>query len=366
MKIVVLGGYGNFGARICRALAADRTLTIVAAGRHPDRSRPEFSGLGIVPAALDMSVTDFAAALAKLAPDIVIHCIGPFQGQDYRVARAALACGAHYIDLADGRDFVADFGGELNGAARDANRLAVSGASTLPALSSAVVDSLAPQFASIESIDTVIAPGQHAPRGIATLTAVMSYAGKPFMIWEQSRWRKAFGWREVARVDLVPMSPRLSAVCDVPDLALFPARYHGIATVRFRAALEVGVQHRALSMLAALRQYGLALPIERMAPTMDRIAKILDRFGSGNGCMTVTVSGLDRDARPLTMRWQVIAPNNHGPEIPCMPAILIARKLADGSLAQSGALACMGVLALADFLPEFERWGMSTTIEQLS
>jgi len=366
MKIIVLGGYGNFGARICRALAADAAQTVIAAGRHPRAAPQDFAQRGITPATLDMASRDFSAQLRALAPDIVIHCIGPFQGQDYRVAEAAMACGAHYIDLADGRDFVANFGAALNATARDAGRLAVSGASTLPALSSAVIDSLAPRFSSLDAIDTVIAPGQHAPRGIATLTAVMSYAGKPFMVWEQSRWRKAFGWREVARVDLGAMPSRLSAVCDVPDLALFPARYRGVANVRFRAALEVGIQHRALSILAALRQYGLALPIERMAPAMDRVAKALDSFGSGNGCMTVTLRGLDHDARPLAMRWQVIAPDNHGPEIPCMPAILIARKLAAGELAQTGALPCMGVLALEDFLPEFARWGMSTTIEQLA
>jgi len=39
----------------------------------------------------------------------VIHCAGPFQSQDYRVALAAMAAGAHYLDLADGRQFVARF-----------------------------------------------------------------------------------------------------------------------------------------------------------------------------------------------------------------------------------------------------------------
>jgi hypothetical protein len=36
---------------------------------------------------------------------------------------------------------------------------------------------------------------------------------------------------------------RLAAACDVPDLELFPARYAGVQTVRFSAALEFGVQH---------------------------------------------------------------------------------------------------------------------------
>ena len=78
MRIVVLGGSGNFGARICRALIEDRSLEVVSAGRRS------------AAAPLDMASPEFPAALRRLAPEIVIHCAGPFQRQDYRVASAAL------------------------------------------------------------------------------------------------------------------------------------------------------------------------------------------------------------------------------------------------------------------------------------
>lgn len=140
MRTIVLGGYGNFGARICRALAADRTLTIVAAGRHVTA---EFRDAEMTVAMIDIAAPDFESALRTLDPGLVIHCAGPFQGQDYRVARASLACGAHYIDLSDGREFVAGFAPAFDETAQRAHRLAVTGASTLPALSSAVVDAFA-------------------------------------------------------------------------------------------------------------------------------------------------------------------------------------------------------------------------------
>ncbi|HZF99242.1 MAG TPA: hypothetical protein VEY92_13600 [Pseudoxanthomonas sp.] len=56
---------------------------------------------------MDAQADDLAARLVALAPGIVIHSAGPFQGCDYRVAEACLAAGVHCIDLADGRDFVA-------------------------------------------------------------------------------------------------------------------------------------------------------------------------------------------------------------------------------------------------------------------
>ena len=39
MRIVVLGGYGNFGARICRALCERGGAEVIAAGRDPDHGQ---------------------------------------------------------------------------------------------------------------------------------------------------------------------------------------------------------------------------------------------------------------------------------------------------------------------------------------
>ena len=64
-------------------------------------------GIKSVPAAedvpgvlVDRDDASFVQRLTALSPGLVIHCVGPFQGQDYRVANAALAAGAHYLDLA--------------------------------------------------------------------------------------------------------------------------------------------------------------------------------------------------------------------------------------------------------------------------
>lgn len=365
MRIVVLGGFGNFGARICRALAPDPSLTVVAASRRANAALADFARMNIHNAQIDITADGLAEGLRALNPGLVIHCVGPFQRQDYRVAHAALSCGAHYIDLSDGRDFVAGFGIALNDVAARATRLAVSGASTLPALSSAVVDALADEFSNLKSIDTVIAPAQRAPRGVATLAGVLGYAGQRFQVWEDSTWRTAHGWQDVREVDLGVVGTRLSAVCDVPDLALFPERYAGVATVRFRAALELGLQHRAISLLATLRRAGLNLSIDRLAPRLETIASWFDRFGGETGGMTVTLTGIGQNGATRKLRWHVIAPDNHGPEIPCMPAVLLARKLAAGTMNRTGAMPCMGLVTLNEYAAEFAKWGMRTQVEEL-
>ncbi|MFX7977249.1 saccharopine dehydrogenase NADP-binding domain-containing protein, partial [Acinetobacter baumannii] len=51
-------------------------------------------------AAVDIHASDFDQHLLALSPDLLIHTGGPFQGQDYHVARSCIAAGVHYIDLA--------------------------------------------------------------------------------------------------------------------------------------------------------------------------------------------------------------------------------------------------------------------------
>jgi hypothetical protein len=281
------------------------------------------------------------------------------------VAAAALACGAHYLDLSDGRDFVAQFSAALNDRATAAQRSAISGASTLPGLSAAVVNHYLAQFDSLESIEIAIAPGQHAPRGTATMAAVLGYAGQPLRWMSHGHWKVVHGWQEMVRMHF-PFGSRWAAVCDVPDLELFPAYYRGVQTVTFRAALEVSLQHFALWTVAGLRRAGIPFPLTCWAAQLNRAGTWLDRFGSDCGGMRVDLGGTVSGGARQRIRWQLTAPRNHGPEIPCMAAVLLALKLARGAAVPLGAHPCMGLLSLEDFAPEFARWGITAGAEVLA
>lgn len=367
MRVLVLGGYGNFGARICRALARDQAYEVFAAGRDPETGARR-AGLDsrVQSVRLDVAAPRFAAALAALSPEIVIHCAGPFQGQDYRVALAAIAAGAHYIDLADGREFVTRFAESVDPAARAAHVLAVSGASSVPALSSAVVDHLAARFRHLHDIQIAIAPGQRAPRGAATIASVFSYAGRSIKWRSGGAWTQAHGWQNLVRMRFAGLGTRWAAACDVPDLELFPARYVGVRTVEFRAALELRIQHIALWVAAAMRRARVPLPIHRWAGPLNRLSSLMDRFGSDRGGMLVSLRGIGSDGRPGRVEWHLTANANHGPEIPCMAALLMTRKIGTGRVSVRGAYPCMGFLSLDEFAPEFSRWDISSVIEQRS
>jgi hypothetical protein len=278
------------------------------------------------------------------------------------VAQAATAAGAHYIDLADGRRFVCDFTAALQAPFMAAGRTGISGASTVPALSSAVIDYLCAGWQCIDSIDICIAPAQTSPRGEATMRAVLGYCGEPIRVWRHGRWQTERGWAAPRRVEFARMRPRLGALCDIPDLELFPARYRVQDRMMFRAALEVGLTQRALAALAALRGAGLLPPLTGWAALFNRLAGGFDFLGSTLGGMAVHVSGSDAAGNAAQTAWHIAAGDSHGPEIPCMAAILLARKLARSEPLPAGASTAAGLLTLAEFEPEFTRWGMVTDL----
>src|SRR6187402_204943 len=108
-RILVLGAYGFFGSRICEALVKNPRIQLVLAGRNLAKATAAAYQLGLSAAhakAMDASHPQLALQLRKLGVTTLIHTAGPFQGQGYDVARAAIKAACHYLDLADGRAFV--------------------------------------------------------------------------------------------------------------------------------------------------------------------------------------------------------------------------------------------------------------------
>ena len=62
------------------------------------------------------------------------------------------------------------------------------------------------------------------------------------------------------------------------------------------------------------------------------------------------LTGTGHDGKPTRRRFMIIASSGHGPYIPCMPAILLARRLAQGKLSQRGAAPCIDLIDLDTYL----------------
>ena len=350
-SVLVLGGYGNFGRRIVAGLSREEDCRVFVGGRNIEAATQvaQQEGGSAEPLAIDCHASKFSAELRRIAATLVIHTAGPFQGQSYSVPVACIAARAHYVDLADGRAYVCGIGA-LDEDARNNDVLIVSGASTLPALSSAVVDALQARFSSIESIDHGITSGAKPP-GRATMTGVLAYAGKAFSQWCEGEWRAVHGWQDLTHRHYPgPVNARWLANCDVPDLDLFPERYRPVRTVRFRAGVGPDASMFGLGLASWLVRIGLLSSLEGCVPALHRTASATARFGSKCSAMHVTVRGLDLNGEPAIRNWFLIADQDHGPFIPCFPAIALARKVLRDEVSARGAIPCMGLLTVSDIL----------------
>lgn len=361
--VVVLGGYGNFGQVIVRKLAASG-MRVWVAGRDLRKAETLARETGCQALQLDMHAADLAERLRRLGAQLLISTAGPFQRQDYRVPEAAIAAGMHYVDLADARGFVCGIG-ELDARARAADVLVCSGASSVPALAAAVIDELLPRFSRLDSIWHGISSSEKTP-GASTLTAVLDYCGKPFQQWRDGRWQNVYGWQDLHRHEFpAPLGPRWVANCDIPDLQLFPGRYPGVREVRFSAGVGLRLTQFGTWALSWLVRSGLLRSAVPLTDFLHRRAVSVERFGDGRSGMFVRLQGLDQAGRAQTLCWELFAEHNDGPNIPCMAAVALARKLAAGTLHERGAMPCVGLLSQDEYLAELQELAISSALRQL-
>ena len=362
-RILVLGATGHFGKRISKRLIGEPNTELILTSRsilNATQLADELSqsGQSVFAAQLDQNSENFERDLIELRPDIVVHTAGPYQGQSYQVAQACISSRCHYIDLADGRTFVKEFNC-LNEAATKAGVLAVTGASTLPGLSSAVIDQFRPNFKIIKSIRISIAPAHQTPRGVGTISAVLSYCGKPFEVLENGSLVTKFGWQDLKWQSYPTLGKRLSAACDVPVLVLMNEYVPGVETVTFHAALEAKWEQIGLWCMGWMSRIGLVPSWTKAIPMFDKLSEGLISLGSMRGGMHIELKGIGSDRKPTILNWHLRAENNHGPEIPCTPAIILARKLSRNEISVRGAVPCLGLINLDDFDRELESYDIS-------
>ena len=101
-----------------------------------------------------------------------------------------------------------------------------------------------------------------------------------------------------------------------------------------------------------LARLGVVANWARYAAPITRLSRWFERFGSDAGGMFMQLSGRGHNAQPKTLRWTLLAEQGHGPYIPTLPAVILAKKLARNELPLTGATACLELFTLAEFFTE--------------
>ena len=334
MKVLLIGGTGVFGSRLARLLIRDEHHVTLAA-RNRARVQALASELGCDAITLDRD-GDLSGVVGF---DVVIDAAGPFHthGPDpYRLARAALKAGQHYLDLSDNAAFCVGIRA-LDTEAQAAGRAAISGLSSVPALSSAAVSALSAGARS-EVIDTAILPGNHSPRGISVMTSIRSQAGRTMRVWRSGAWEEVTGWSDPRMYDLPDGVRRQGWQIEVPDQSLFPAHF-GADSVTFRAGLELAIMRYGLAAFALLRRF-VRVPVNGFVVQVFKIAAdLLSPLGSGRGGMSVmvVVAGERR-------YWCLLAEDGDGPYIPAIATRALLRR----SVLSVGARPALDVITLEE------------------
>ncbi len=369
MKILILGGYGTFGGRLAELLKDEERLTLVIAGRDTAKAEAFCAAhqakARMVPARIDRAAPE--AALALLRPDLVVDASGPFQayGDDpYRLVRAAFDAGADYLDLADGAAFVAGISA-LDGLAKERGRFALSGMSSFPVLTAAVVRELARELDGVETIAAGIAPSPFAGVGLNVIKAIASYAGKPVEVLADGQWQARPGFVD-SRVMVVnvpgtiPLNPIRFALAEVPDLKVLPGDWPGLRAMWMGAGPTPAALHRLLWCAGWLVRLKVLPSLVPLAPVMNWVINTI-RWGEHRGGMIVVAT--DRSGKSAS--WHLLAEGDGGPMIPSMAAEAVVRRLLAGQRPAAGARSGHRDLELADYAPLLARRGIRTGIRRL-
>ncbi len=340
MRILIIGGYGAFGGRLARLLAHNSKLTLFIGGRNYAKAEAfcaQLSGsaAGFIPIKLDKF--DLGPVLNRYKPDIVVDASGPFnlkRDNSYAVIKACLKAGVHYLDLADGAEFVMRVP-QFNQAAKRKNLTIISGLSTCPALTGAVLKE-AQKDMQVQSIEIGVAPSPFARMGLSVVQGIFDYAGSNITRYENgvSKPVKALTntrRQTIAPPGAMPLRNRLFAFVDAPDLQVFAENNPSIKDSWVGAGTK---PEYLLRCLVAFSKFRALLRLPKFSFLAKPAHGLLNGLSHGEhrGGLYVKLRG-----PKMQKSWHIIAEGEDGPFIPSMACAALITKWAAGDTPATGA-----------------------------
>ena len=270
-RILILGATGVFGTLIAEDLSE---LPLILASRSLDRAQ----ALAARFPDAEARAIDLAGPLDFSSASIVIHCAGPYQGQDVRVVDACARAGAWYVDIADAQDYLA----KLRGRPR-----VLSGMSTIPALAVTLARGLGPG-----PVRAHLYMGNQNEKGAAAITSLLEGIRRGY--WREREYvRFPFGRRPVHSFESADPS------------------------IVFKCGFDLDFVNRGFAFLRELFRMGMPLP---PPGPMIRLSNLFRGLGGGKGCLMVEANG--------RRAWVIAEPR--GQRVAALPASLAARLLWQG------------------------------------
>ena len=291
-RILIAGGSGVFGTRLARDLIVATTCRLTLAGRSAARLRRVARNLG--GGRGDVRTLDLRnpAALTDAARDhTAVTCTaGPFSRLSPELPAAAVAAGAHWLDISDDREWV----------------MRLLHDTALHERAQAVGVAVAPGLSSTPAISAVLARRCREMLPRATSALVTLYIGNRNRKGVGSIARASVsGSRESMTVEL-PFGERTAFQFDSPDPPLMQEEL--ALEAQFAVAFQATVGYR---LMAAIGRPALARLIAWATRPMGL-------FGDPRGCLQVEV----RDAAKRRAAAWVTGRDQRMPVIPLQMTLM--------------------------------------------
>jgi saccharopine dehydrogenase-like NADP-dependent oxidoreductase len=348
-RILVLGIDRAIGRCVSTALAADPSIECIVGGHHSGnlaahkklQAYAEQIGARVSAANVADGILMREALEGVFA---VVNATALDRHSSYGLARQCARHGAHYVGLASEREHVTGVK-TLHRHAEAAACQLVTGANAVPAISGALVDSLAHEFDRLDEIHVALSPFNGNQPWFVTMRALTARIGRPIRVRRNGRWRVAYGWSEPEKVAFPePVGSMRAYLCDAPDLDLFPHRYRA-GTVTFRVGLSRAWWSYALAALGRYRRRRyLAEQAQRNPGSVDGrdgLQNLVDKTAS----IQVRVRG-QCDGAEVVHSACLIARNDSGAAIASSPAIVLVKRWVREGVTEPGAVPCLGLLSL--------------------
>lgn len=341
-RILVLGADVAAGKYVALALAADPSVECVIGTGIADENQVFAKQIGVRAVEVD---AQNKRSLRQVLDGVfaVVQAGGPLDNDNnrYHVAQQCIKYSTHYVDMTSARDYVTGIQ-VLDVKAKAGSALVVTGATAVPAISSALVDSLLQEFDRVDEIHVAVCAAAADVSALALGRALVPSVGQAIRVRQQGRWRETYAWSEPEKLAFpAPASRQRVYWCDFADLDLFPLHY-GALTVSARGSLQQPLVNGALAALSRLKRGRVTKsPKQAHSRRFYGFQKLVDVVTG----VHVGVRG-QRKGTLIGRSACLISRSNSGAAMSCSPALALIKKWIQEGVPSAGAMPCIGLLTL--------------------
>ena len=310
-RIIVVGGFGFFGAAAVEALRREGRRVLVAS-RRPS-------------ADLRVDPENAESIRAALAPgDVVIDVAGPFQQRSTTLVESCLSIGCDLIDLADSLDYVSKVQALCEHAAAARVRV-LTACSSVSAVSAALIR-LTGAEAPVR-MSAFLAPATRNTATPATTSSFFSVLGRDVRLVRDGALVGRPAFSETRTLEFPAPVGRVSArLAESADAITLPRVWPTLRHVDFWVDARRAALNRLLA--GAARRPRLLSVLRAVEPISRPLAKLVGVRSGGFGVDVEDASGR-RVAAGFVHA-------SHSYIVAVAPAVLAARHLAAGTFDETG------------------------------